>query len=173
MFQSECRLVKRFCDREHLSGRETFATAVANAWEDVIWGVAAIVLRWRLGGRPDSALAKSAVKALCQGRSRDDNVSRSWVGSNRFQSLFFSLIRPVIAGGRFVEVGYASELSKALSQIDQLSEPDHFPGSSFSPQWIHRRDDLRFCFEALLLISIDTESADSSISKRSILSRTV
>jgi hypothetical protein len=134
MFQSECRLVKRFCDREHLSGRETFATAVANAWEDVIWGVAAIVLRWRLGGRPDSALAKSAVKALCQGRSRDDNVSRSWVGSNRFQSLFFSLIRPVIAGGRFVEVGYASELSKALSQIDQLSESDHFPGSSFSPQ---------------------------------------
>jgi hypothetical protein len=148
-----------------LSGRDIFATAVANAWEDIIWGVAAIVLRWRLGGRPESALAQSAVGALCQGRSRDDNVSRSWADSNRFQSLFFSLIRPVIAGGRFAEEGYAEELSKALSGIDQLNEPDHFPGSSFRPKWIHRRDDLRFCFEILLLVSIDKKKPAPSINR--------
>ena len=162
----------RLVDLDILEPESVFAAIVENAWRDVVWITAGIVLGWLTDGKAPQGLTTLALNHLRFGEPLPD---REFYGKrfrglqqHEFDRLFQSLVRMELSGPRWSREGYAAHVNGVVPFLDVLSEKDVIPGGGFTPTTRHNLHDLRLLFGALLLMAKDGQATEQAEGKLSI-----
>lgn len=147
---------------EEPSPKGLFSLLIQGAHHDCVLLAAATLLSWHMESKVATDIAARTALALLRRDVAD--AGSGFRHRNRarfdFRSIFLDIVRIELAGERYQQGGYGSELDRLVSSLDSMSERSVVPGRIYTPSTMDDREELRGAFLAMLLAVIPLEGDD-------------
>ncbi len=142
---------------------QVFGAILSESYNDTLLLTAALLLFWTINQKQISNIgARTAAELLRRELSGSDNEGHhsSQSSARSFRSLFLDMVRLELAGDRFRDDTYGTELDRFLASLDNMTERRTVPGRIFTPSTLHGREDLLVSVVAILLAAAPLNGDD-------------
>jgi hypothetical protein len=150
--------------------RQLFSELLDGAYQDVVLLTAALLLSWTMQKKQATEIGGRNALGLLRGEGGEEHDSRT-IRQRGFRSLFFDLLRLELAGERFRDGTYASQLDELVRQLDNMTERRVVPGRIFSSSTLQGRDDLLQSFVTILAAYTPNEGDETFLERVADLAR--
>lgn len=147
------------------SPSQVFSGIIRGAHDDVLLLATALLLHWSIEGKQVSDIGGRNARAVLRREISNEVGSRSRPKVFNFSSTFLDVLRLEMAGERFLEGSYSSNLDQLVSTLDNMTERRVVPGRVYSPSTLHDRDGLGLSIAAII-VAAHQEGGDASLSRR-------
>ena len=144
---------------------ELFASILRGAHDDVVLLTAALLLFWTIAEKQSSDIGGRTARSLLRRESAHDNGPGTSVRELTLSEIFLDMIRIEIAGERFGQKSYGTDLDSLVAVLDDLTERRIVPGRVFAPSTMRERDDLLLAFVVILGAMSQNESDDAAVQR--------